>query len=616
MQKNFIKITSIIITIAMIITIVVAFVYQTSLAYTEADDTLSHVLQEVSVRMAENEASIAELKNSVSADSLAKAKSFSYMLSKNPEILSSAYEMNNVKDLLDVDALYVIDSNGIISHSTLADNVGFDMNSSEQSRVFTEILKDRSLEIVQEPTINGVSGELFQYVGVARSDAAGFVQIGLHPTRLENALKNNQIGTVLDRYNNTTQTVFALKQDNTIAWHPDSTLIGKSSSELGIKKIPLDSYANDWIDGHSCRISAQSISGYTIVTQINKSSMFKPRNIQLVVSIISNLAVVLVMIFAINSLLKKQIITPLGYISDGLNKIKQGDLNTVVDVHTCNEFSHLSNGVNSMVQSILVKMSETSELLEKQLEASQMISTSAMQLEALSKSNSATADSIADGSLEQAHAMEELSVNIADLANQITVDCEKNKSTYDLSASAGQTLVRGIEELDELNHIMDQITNNAKNIQLVVKTIEDISFQTNILALNAAIEAARAGEAGKGFSVVADEVRLLASKSDESAKQTAKMLGEATQVMFMGKEAASKMSETIESVAKQASVANALTAEVVKSSEQQINNVEHIKSAGEAISLITQTNSQLAKKSRDRVIELMSEIEKLRGMSN
>ena len=137
---------------------------------------------------------------------------------------------------------------------------------------------------------------------------------------------------------------------------------------------------------------------------------------------------------------------------------------------------------------------------------------------------STSAQALAQGTTEQASAVEELSATITEISNAAQYNAETTAHAQENANSAGEQARRCNEQMQVAAVAMEEISNSSREIGKIIKTIEDIAFQTNILALNAAVEAARAGEAGKGFAVVADEVRNLASKSDQAAKATKELI--------------------------------------------------------------------------------------------
>lgn len=618
MQKKFIRAAGYIIVAAMTITFLVVLCSQTLSAYEHADEELESLLDNVENLVLANDEEIELLKENTAADYLIRTRAFAAMIEEDPGILESRTRLQEIMTLLDVDELNVTDEKGVIQWGTVADYIGFDLGSSDQAKPFIAILSNPSMEIAQEPQPNGAKGILFQYIGVARRDQTGVVQVGLQPSRLENALKNNEIGNVLGQFMEEHTGVFAVNQaDGTIAWHSDTSLIGKAFSDLKLKKSnpSAGSSWNDRMNGRSCRMSARLIGDYLMIAYESHSAMMSARNGQLVLLLLSDILVVVVMVVAINQLLKQQIVFPIQKLASELRKIEQGNLEVQVNVRTCEEFSLLSDGMNGMLDSIREKINETRSLLSRQQEVSGQVNNIAYKLHDLADGNMATADNLAHGTTEQTAAIEQLTQGIDTLAKQIEADNHTAMLAGRTVSEAGESLIQGVDAFDQMSDVMKQMNKMSSEIQNVVKVIDDISFQTNILALNAAVEAARAGEAGKGFSVVADEVRNLAGKSALSAKQTAQMIGQTIQVIESGTKLSARARDVIHIAMDRSKQANSLTNTIVEAAALQNDTVKAIRDSSSRVEQVVQQNSQLADESRQGGARLLEEVQRLRSLS-
>ncbi|MBP0981149.1 MAG: HAMP domain-containing protein [Oscillospiraceae bacterium] len=619
MKKQFTKRVGYIIVVAMAVTVVLVFILQTLTAYQNADKELDNLFANIERQVNDNNASIETLKDSLDADYLSRAKAFAYMIEQNPRILNSSIILSDTAKLLDVDELHVIDEKGIIQWGTVPGYFGFDMASSEQTKPFMEILNDSSIELAQEPQINGAAGILFQYIGVARRDAKGFVQIGMQPTRLEQAMANNEIGVVLNRIGDENKHAFAVnKEDDTIINHANPELIGLTLEEAGVKggsAVLLNNYRSGKIGGESVRMGAREIGDYIIVAQINRGSFMTNRNIQSLLLVVSDILIIVIMIMAIARLLDKQIVSPIKVIADNLKSIEGGNLEQKVTVNSCPEFVLLSEGINSMVGSIKEKMNQSELLIANQRDVSSKMHGVADKLRRLSDSNLSTADDLAHGSVRQADAINEMTDNIRELSDQMKHDGENAAIAEATSQEAAEMLDNSVAELGRLADVMRQMNQMSNDIQNVVNAIDSISFQTNILALNAAVEAARAGAAGKGFAVVADEVRNLAGKSADSAKQTAEMIGQTIDIMRSGEMLSNNAEKMVRTAMDKFRQANKLTGEIVHASARQGETVNQIFMAGEQVSSVVQENSRLAGESKDGVVQLLREVEQLQKLA-
>ncbi|MBR6756198.1 MAG: HAMP domain-containing protein [Peptococcaceae bacterium] len=619
MQNKFLKPASIVISIAMIITLVIVFAFQTVNAYRDADTRLSYLADEVGQKLIENEQEIEQLKISTGEDFLARARAFSAMIEQNPAIIYDMDKLNEILVLLDVDEVHVIDGNGIIQWGTVPGYYGFDMRGSDQTAEFMPILQNPSMELAQEPQPNGAMGILFQYIGVSRYDEPGIVQIGMQPERLEAALKNNEIGNVLKIYVDGEEGVFALnKADNTIAWHNDTALIGLQAEEIGLKNGVdgiLDECQTIKINGQKVRAIGQDAGDYVIVAYKDYSAMVSTRNLQMLVLLISDIVVVVVTMLVIRVLLRRKITQPLEIIGKELAAIEQGDLNRSVEVRDCPEFEQLSDGINSMVASLGEKMKQSRLLYQKQQEVAVKVGEISTTLRVLSDNNLNTAEKLDLGASMQMSSIERLANSINELEQQLSTDNEKVKQAGHVSVEAEESLNNGIDALRQLTAVMEDLNQKSNEIQLVIKAIDDISFQTNILALNAAVEAARAGAAGKGFAVVADEVRNLASKSAESAKQTADMIGKTVTLMQSGEVLSEQANRIIHESMEKSREANRLTGEILEASARQHDTVEEIRTASDQVKDIVHNNLLVVEETKQGVSDLLDEVQNLQTLS-
>ncbi|MBR2132922.1 MAG: hypothetical protein IJ955_10400, partial [Oscillospiraceae bacterium] len=552
-------------------------------------------------------------------DYLARTRAFAFMIAEDPSILTSESKLKEIMTLLDVDELHVTDEKGVIQWGTVPGYFGFDMATSDQTAPFMTLLTDKNAELAQEPQPNGTLGILFQYIGVARQDKSGIVQIGMQPTRLEEALADTEIGVVLTPYIEQNEGVFALNaSDGTIAWHVNEQLIGLTAEEAGMMDS-IDIICNDYnahkINGEKVYMTGRVIGGYVILPYLSHASMMENRNTQTLLLLVSDIMIVLVTVFVLNYLLKKQIVQPIQTVGLELGKIEQGSLDTVVDVRVTPEFSQLSDGINAMVGSIREKMNESERLIQQQRGAAHQINNISSTLRSLSSQNMDTADRLADGATSQSAAIERLTGNIDALEAQMSTDNTKVTLAGRTSAEAGEHLTRGVDILSQLSTVMDELNQMSGDIQKVVKAIDDISFQTNILALNAAVEAARAGVAGKGFAVVADEVRSLAGKSAESARQTATMIGNTISIMQSGQALSTQAVAVIRDAMEKSEQAGKLTSEILEASARQQDTVEEIRTSGHMVEQIIRENAHLAVESKQGVSSLLNEVETLQMIS-
>jgi CHASE3 domain sensor protein len=192
---------------------------------------------------------------------------------------------------------------------------------------------------------------------------------------------------------------------------------------------------------------------------------------------------------------------------------------------------------------------------------------------------SASSQSLAEGANEQAAALEETSSSLEEMASMTKRNAENSQKANDLAKQARSAADKGAGDMQAMSDAMTAIKTSSDGIAKIIKTIDEIAFQTNILALNAAVEAARAGEAGMGFAVVADEVRNLAQRSAQAAKETAAMIEGAIGKTGQGVEISRKVLETLNEIVTKVRQVDELVSEVAGASREQTQGITQISSA-------------------------------------
>ena len=343
----------------------------------------------------------------------------------------------------------------------------------------------------------------------------------------------------------------------------------------------------------------------------------------------------------------KSIVTPVAQVHNALTEFSQGHFDAEVDFESTSELGEMCDAMRTSqhilyevvedmcaalgnmshgdfdvrtnveklyvgrLQDILMAIRETTFDLSR---AMLSVQESAEQVDLGSEQVATSAQALAQGTTEQASAVEELVATIAELSEQVKRNAENAAHANDMSNRAAGGVVESNTSMNELMKAMDEITRTSEQINRIVKTIDDIAFQTNILALNAAVEAARAGAAGKGFAVVADEVRNLAAKSAEAAKNTTNLINETQSAIAKGSALANSTSSSLNAVVEKAQVVTMKIDEIAKASNEQAKAVEQMNLGIEQISSVVQAASASSEETAaasDQMAALATNLKKL-----
>jgi hypothetical protein len=236
-----------------------------------------------------------------------------------------------------------------------------------------------------------------------------------------------------------------------------------------------------------------------------------------------------------------------------------------------------------------------------------------LQVAAASGQVSATSQSLAEGASEQAASIEETSSSLQELASMTQRNAETAGRVNELAKQARSSADVGVTDMHQMTSAMDAIKASGDEIAKIIKTIDEIAFQTNILALNAAVEAARAGEAGMGFAVVADEVRALAQRSAEASKETSGKIAGSLASTLQGVQLTAKVAKALDDIVSRARQVDELASEVSAASQQQSQGIEQITHAVSEMDKVTQSNAAGAEECASSAEEMNAQATELQA---
>jgi len=281
-----------------------------------------------------------------------------------------------------------------------------------------------------------------------------------------------------------------------------------------------------------------------------------------------------------------------------LEQIAGNDLS--FDIHLLSDKDSMGKSMKKMMDHLNLMFSE--------------IQSSTTQVSSGSKQIADGAQALAQGSTEQAASIEELSSSISEISESTKENAVTAGKTAKLSMTIKENAEKGSRQMDEMITAVKDINDASQSISKIIKTIDDIAFQTNILALNAAVEAARAGQHGKGFAVVAEEVRNLASKSADAARDTGDMIQNSMEKAELGSRIAGETAVSLKEIVTGINDSSQMITEIAQKSESQSLGIEQINVAVDQVAQVIQQNSATAQESAASSEEMSGQSEVLQNL--
>lgn len=287
-------------------------------------------------------------------------------------------------------------------------------------------------------------------------------------------------------------------------------------------------------------------------------------------------------------------------LSRGLNEISNANFNIAPNVKYKGSFVEMERAIVKIISSLSDTMANIGQCSDQVAEGSNQVS--------------AGAQTLSQGATEQASSVEELAATITEISAQIQQTSENAGEANSKMEETDQLMVECDNQMKNMVEAINEISDNSQKISHIIKTIEDIAFQTNILALNAAVEAARAGTAGKGFAVVADEVRNLAGKSAEASKNTSLLIEAAVTSVDKGVKIATSTATTLNTVAENSKQTAKMVDKIAAAAQQQSVSIAQVTTGIDQISSVVQNNSATAEESAAASEELSGQAQLLKDL--
>jgi serine phosphatase RsbU (regulator of sigma subunit) len=381
MRKTFLTWLLVFMTIAFIAAFFVSYYIQSGQAYRNAEKLIYLKISDVTKQIEINNKNLSDIRQESDSNALAKARALAWMLEMNPALVGDYAELERIRILLDVDELHISDGRGILISGTVKDYYGYDFASNKQSAAFLPAIKNKQFELAQDPQPKGINGEMFQYVGVARKDADGIIQIGYKPEKLAKAMEVANIKNLAPgfRVGNSGSVLIALKS-GVIVSSGDKNYLDKTVYEYCNGYNPKGNSGSFILESSEGKdLIVYKIAGeYMIIGKLPADEMYLSRNSTTTVMVLFNILLFGLIFFLVAKLVQMVVIDGIFAVNKSLTEITRGNLDEKVEVSTNDEFKALSTGINGMVEALKEAIKEAAARIDDELAFARAIQLSAL----------------------------------------------------------------------------------------------------------------------------------------------------------------------------------------------------------------------------------------------
>lgn len=454
-----------------------------------------------------------------------------------------------------------------------------------------------------------------------------------------------------------------LSPDGTIAYHPKTSILGTSMYD-SFPKIVSDTADNVYKEGKAIHVKAQSIANgkkslnilmpievglsggrWIVMTSVPVEETTKLTRDIIVVAVAMGILMTCLIVFILTYIIKKNVLKPINVFKAATQKLSEGGLNVQIEYDNDDELGHLADNLQNTTKTLKLYIDNITFVLGEiskgniavavdldyigdfipiktsMLQITDYLNNTLLQLAQSSDLVADGASQVSDGAQmlsssteEEAAAIEELTATIEEISGKIKGNADYAAQASSKAGTIGNDMLLNSQLMNQMTEAMIEINKGSVEIAKIIKTIEDISSQTNMLSLNATIEASRAGEMGKGFSVIANQVRDLAAKSSQASKSTTLLIDSSIKALENGTDIVNRtvqaMTSSMEGVNEIVSYIDQIS---VASNEQAVSIEEVTQGIGQ-ISGVVQSNSATAEESAATSEELYSQSQILKGL--